>query len=71
MKPTTTGNNAHITPTKGKTTTNLNHYQAVHAGIADCQWMLIHGEPQRALGSLTRATRHLKQIVSILAGGVK
>ena len=67
MKPTT-GNHAHITPTLGKSTTNLDRYLSVHKGIADCQWMLIHDNPQRALGSLTSATRHLKQIVSILGG---
>lgn len=67
---TTTSGNAQIAPViQGKSTTDLTRYQAVHQGIAACQWLLIHSKPQQALGKLRSACRHLTQIVSATQAG--
>ena len=70
MKPTTQGTTAQTTPTTpGKSTTDLNRYQAVHEGIAACQWLVINSKPQKALGKLKSACRHLTQIVAANQAG--
>jgi len=64
------GTHAQITPVnQGKSTTALNRYQAVHECIAACQWLLIHAEPQKALGKIKSACRHLTQIVAANQAG--